>query len=150
MTRIFAAGNRERQRGVTLLELLIALALVALLASVAVGGVRASAPHLHVKLTSEPLLADLRRAREEADITGAPVRIVFTVGGYDVEALELERAVPAGVRIAIDGGVVDENDSREIAFQPGFAPRGYSIVVWKHERRAEITVDPITRRVSLR
>lgn len=150
MTRTFAVAEQGRQRGVTLFELLIALALVALLATIAIGGVRASSPHLHVKLTAEQLLADLKRAREEAVATGAPAHFTFYAGHYAVDTLDLERALPSGVRIVIDGVAVDANDPREISLDAGFAPRGHRIVIRKSTQEAEITIDPITRRTSLR
>lgn len=148
MTRIFAADRRQGQRGLTLLELLIALALAALVAGLAAGGLRASSPQMHVKLTAEQLFADLKRARGEADITGAPVSIVFDGDGYGVEALRIERTVPAGVEISVDGG--GKSGSHEIIFRPGFAARGRHIVIQKLERRSEIVIDPITRRISLK
>ena len=150
MTPTFAAVDRNRQLGLTLLELLVALALAALLASAAAGGLRASFPQLHVRLASEQLVADLKRARVEADILGAPVPVVFNEAGYGVEALDLERALPPGVRIAIDDAIVEAEESRELFLHPGFAANGHRIVLWKSDRRAEIAVDPITGRVMLR
>jgi len=150
MTRIFAAVDRKRQGGLTLLELLIALALVALIATMAAGGFGASFPQIHVRLASEQLVADLKRARVEAGILGVPVPVVFNEAGYGVEVLDLERVLPPGVRIAIDDAIVKVEEGRELFLYPGFAANGHRIVLWKAGRRAEITVDPITSRVMLR
>lgn len=150
MTRTFAVDKRECQRGVTLFELLIALALIALLTTAAVGGVRASSPHLHIKMASEQLLADLKRARGEAEITSKPVSVVFSNEQYDIEALNLQRIFPTGIQIAVNNNIVKDSDTQEIIFKPGFKPSSHSVVIWKSERRAEIIIDPITHRVSLR
>ena len=128
MTPIFAAADKKKQAGLTLLELLMALALLGLFAAAAASGLRMDAAHVDVKLASERLLADLKQARRATETSGAPVR---------------------GVDIAVTPGAADASDVDEIAFGPGLRFASYRIAVSKGSRRASIVIDPLTHRITL-
>lgn len=149
MTPIFAAADKNKQAGLTLLELLMALALLGLFAAAAASGLRMDAAHVDVKLASERLLADLKQARRAAETSGAPVRIAFGPDHYAVAALDLDRPLPRGVDIAVTPGAADASDIDEIAFGPGLRFASYRIAVSKGSRRASIVIDPLTHRITL-
>lgn len=149
MTPIFAAANKKRQTGLTLLEILIALALTGLLAAAAASGMRMDAARLDVKIASQQLLADLRQARRIAEADGASVRLVFTPDHYAISGLDLNRPLPRGVEVAIEPEAASGADSREIIFGPGLQFTSYRIALSKGRHRASIIIDPLTHRIAL-
>ena len=148
MTPIFAADNKKRQAGLTLLELLIALALTGLLAAAAASGMRTDAARLDVKIASEQLLADLKQARRTAEADSAPVRLVFTPDRYIISKLDLDRPLPRGVEVAIEPDAASDADSREIIFGPGLQLTSYRIALSKGRHQTSIVIDPLTHRIA--
>jgi len=69
-----------RRRGVTLLELMIALALLAIVASLALPPFAGAAQRTRLKAAAETLAADLASARFEAAQRGLPVYLKFGAG----------------------------------------------------------------------
>ncbi len=139
------SGDAHNQRGLTLFELLIALALISLMAVMASGGIRSASPHLAVRLASEQLLADIKRARLEADAANTAVTITIADAGYAISAIAIDRDLPRGV--AID--VADGNEAG-IIIGPGYWLKGYEIALSKGNAHATIIIEPITRRITLR
>lgn len=142
-----SAGARllvSHQRGLTLFELLIALALISLMALMASGGMRNASPRLAVKLASEQLLADIKRARLEADASNTAVTMAVTENQYAISALAITRALPRGVAVEIAGG----NDT-DITIGPGYWLKGYDLTLSKGDAQSTIRIEPVTRRVTL-
>lgn len=131
-------------RGYTLFELLIALALLALLALMASSSVRASSPRLAVKLTSEQLLADVKRARLESGATNRPITIAFSEHSYSIPELNIERTLQSGVHTKLTGG-----DGKKIVLGPGFWLSDYRITVTKGVAFSTVSIDAVTRRATL-
>lgn len=71
-----AAMHRGR-RGLTLIELTIALAIVVVLGGLALPSFRTMLEHKRLAAAAHALAADLGEARQEAQRTGRPVQIVF-------------------------------------------------------------------------
>lgn len=81
MMRTSAPGaERRRRAGFTLVELLVVVALIGMAAAVAVLTAPDPVPPLHAE--AERFAARLVRAREEAILTGRPVAVELTDGGY--------------------------------------------------------------------
>jgi type IV fimbrial biogenesis protein FimT len=73
-------GHRAAARGLTLMELMVALAIVAVLASLAVPGYGAQMARVHLKSASERLAADLAEARYESARRGQTLHVNFEPG----------------------------------------------------------------------
>lgn len=69
-----------RPRGLTLIEAVIALAVLAVLATIALPGLGASAERARLKSAAETLAADLSEARFEAATRGAPLAVTLQAG----------------------------------------------------------------------
>lgn len=135
--------NSAGQQGVTLFELIIALVLIGLMALTVASGLRASSPHMAVKAAAGQLVADLKRARIEAE-TGENIAILFHEDGYDIASISIARKLPHGVRAIIEGG-----DGGAILMGEGFRFRPYHIQLIKGAARAGVRIDPVTRRISI-
>ena len=150
MTPTFAADRRGTQKGLTLVELLVSLALLAALAAMAAGAMRASSPRLDVRGASERLIADIKRARLQTTVSQSePVSIMFYADGYSITALGLERPLPHGVTVSITTGVEGREQTDEIILGPSSRLTPYHIDISKNGSRSVIAIDAITRRVSL-
>lgn len=137
----------RRQLGLTLFELLIALALISLMALLVSGGIGKSSPHFAVRLASEQMLADIKRARLEADASNAPVTIAISDAGYEIDALGLSRALPQGVVLVQPNG--DKDAAEDIIIGPGHWIKAYEVTLAKGDARSTISIEPVTRRVAL-
>lgn len=90
--------RRDRsERGMTLLELLIALSIFAAVASLSGVAMTGTLSHLRHERAAEQLVSDLRRASLLARMQGVEMQVRATPGGYTVDALDIDRAWPREV-----------------------------------------------------
>lgn len=93
--------------GYTLMELLVAVAIMALLAVVTMPRLSAGRPGLETKSAAQAVAEDLSAARRMAVLQGAETRVVFAGRGYEVLPSGPTRTLPVGIALA---------GSREIDF----------------------------------
>lgn len=75
--------------GFTLFEMMVALAIGAVVAAGLAGLSRTISPRVELRATVERVAGDFERARMEARRTGAEVTVAMDPGGYRIEALDL-------------------------------------------------------------
>ena len=122
MTRTSATGNRTPRAGFTLVELMVALALLGLMAAVVVVAIPDG--RMTVAAEGERFAARLKRAQEEAVLVNRPVEVAMTDDGYafrvrkaggwqplDEGPFEAETWLP-GTAVAA------EKDVRRVTFDP--------------------------------
>ena len=85
--RTLAAGSRKPRRGFTLLELLVVMALVAMV-SAGVGLSMRDAGQVALERDAERLVALLESARARSRVMGVPVRWHTTANGFQFDGLD--------------------------------------------------------------
>jgi general secretion pathway protein H len=144
----------QRQRGVTLLELLIVLGLMALIAGIALpmfGGTGVSTTEL--RSSARQLAAGLRAARSEAVAQRRETFLVVDVAGkrFKVDQDPREHPLPKNVELKLftaQNDLVDANVGA-IRFFPDGGSNGGRITVASGTRKFEVDVDWLTGRVAI-
>jgi len=95
----------QTRRGVTLAELLLGLALAAILASVGLPHAASLLATIRLPLSAHQLASDLSLARADAVLRNTPARVTFTGNRYTVrfdagEPSEVQAALHPGVLVA--------------------------------------------------
>jgi type IV fimbrial biogenesis protein FimT len=121
-------GKRpSRPRGLTLIELMIALAIAVMLLSLALPSMLASLQRHRLKGAAEALAADLTEARFEAARRGVPVHFEFTPGAEWCYAANLVAGCDCHSRQPCQIKSVRADDARGVGLADAqnthFAPR---------------------------
>jgi len=118
--------STARPRGLTLLELMIAVAIVAVLASLALPSMGAAAARHRLKAAAEALAADLTEARLESARRGAPLHLSARTGTdwcwatVSASGCDCHAALPCRIRpaLAADHPGVRLVDAGPVSFLP--------------------------------
>ncbi|WP_203292338.1 type II secretion system protein [Maricaulis parjimensis] len=147
-----ALGGHDRNSGFTLFELLIVLAIMAVLASFTGLAVIRAVQGNVLERTAAGLTQDLRRARRDAVQQGVDVQLEVTETGYriwtdgDAQAL---MAWPADVEasLAFDEGQGWQRVSSVAIPQQGIPLFLFRLVLTQGDQRQTIQLDPISGEV---
>ena len=128
-----AAGNPDA--GVTLLEALVVIAIMALIAGLMAPNIGASLDLLSLRQSAAVLQADLRIARATALRTGRPVVVKPLPGGHGYDWIGGTRHLPGAIVLSM---------SAPVSFLPdgSLIPAGISIAAGT--RRIPIVIDSTT------
>ncbi|MGE0408702.1 MAG: Tfp pilus assembly protein FimT/FimU [Amphiplicatus sp.] len=129
-------------RGFTLVELLVALAVSALGALIVGAFISARTPRLLVDRTADELVVDLKRLRLVAETSGEPARLIATARGYSARAAGIDRTFPGAVS-------VEWNGAREgvIEMAAGLHQQGALIHIAVRGADAFVEITPITGKI---
>jgi general secretion pathway protein H len=152
-TQLARAPRVRGQAGVTLLELLVVLSIMAIVAAVAgpylAGGV--SGPEL--KGAARQVAAGLRLARSEALSTRREARLVVDLERHTfrVDGDAREHALPkdAGLKLFTAQNDLVSDRVGAIRFYPDGGSNGGRITIAAGERKYEVDVDWLTGRVAI-
>ena len=141
------------QRGVTLLELLIVLAIMALIAGLALPLFGNGVSTTELRSSARQLAAGLRTARTEALAQRRETFLVLDVAGkrFKVDQDPREHRLPAGVELKLFTAQNDLVDATTgaIRFFPDGGSNGGRITVAAGTRKYEVDVDWLTGRVAI-
>lgn len=144
---------RSRQRGLTLLELIIVIALMAILAGVTLPMFGPGVSTSQLRSSARQVAAGLRTARSEALAQRRETFLVVDVAGkrFKVDQETAEHKLPAGIAITLftaQNDLVDGNVGA-IRFFPDGGSNGGRITLAAGERKFEVDVDWLTGRIAI-
>ena len=135
--------NRRRGRGFTLVEMLVALAILSIASLIAASAINAHSPRLMVDSAANALVIDLKRARLEAGMRGAPIEIQGAANGYRSSKIGLDQSFPRGVTALWNG-----KTAGILVISSGLRQKGGEVVIEKAGASARIDVEAFTGRIS--
>lgn len=151
------ARNQEfgtRERGVTLMELLIVMTLIALVAGISFPSVSSGIESLRLRSAGDAIVSFLNTAVDRADRIQQPVEILISPEDNTVVARSADMAfvrrleIPEPVRIVSvrnTGLGADQLVARRFLVYPGSAPPRIMVEIGNPQgRRRLITMDPLS------
>ena len=153
---ISSAGVINRRRGITLIEMLIVMAIVALIAGMSYPSLSAGLDSLRLRSTSDAMIGFLNTALARADTRQQVVEIVISAQNGTLTAMSadhgfqkrLEIASPIkilSVTPALAADAEDQNQARRFLVYPGGAVPQIAIEIGNAEgRKRVVSIDPVT------
>jgi prepilin-type N-terminal cleavage/methylation domain-containing protein len=148
--------TRNRQRGVTLIEMLIVMALIALIAGMAAPSVSAGLDSLRLRSTSDAIVGFFNTALARADTRQQVVEIVISPQQGTLVAISadgafrkrLEIASPVkimSIKPALAASIEDQAGPRRFLVYPGGTVPKIAIEIANSDgRKRLISIDPVT------
>ena len=130
--------------GFTLFEALIILAILATLAGLSATYLRADNSSRQLRLATDILVNDLRKARVEAHSRNTAVTVRFSRHSYTSPLLGIEPKMPVRVTISIRTPT-----NSDIRFSPFDLNPGGSILLKAGGLSREVRVEPLTERIHV-
>ena len=144
---------RSDERGVTLLELLIVIALIALVTGLVIPMFGGPVSTSELRASARQLAAGLRLARSEAVSERRETFLVLDVAGkrFKVDRDPQEHKLPARVELKLFTAQNDlvSDSVGSIRFFPDGGSNGGRITVASGERKFDVDVDWLTGRVAI-
>jgi general secretion pathway protein H len=144
---------RDRAAGVTLLELLIVLAIMALGAAIVIPMLGSGVSNTELRSAARQLASGLRLARSEAVAQRRETFLVLDVAGrrFKVDRDVQEHALNKDIELKLFTAQKDLVDEKvgSIRFYPDGGSNGGRITVASRERKYEVDVDWLTGRVAI-
>ena len=143
---------RARSRGVTLLELMIVLVIIAIVSAVAIPVV-SGVSNAEVRSAARQLASGLRLARSAALAQRRETFLVIDLAGrrFKVDREPKEYALPRNVELKLFTAQKDLVDDKtgSIRFYPDGGSNGGRITLGTGDRKYEVDVDWLTGRVAI-
>jgi general secretion pathway protein H len=154
--RACAAGGidrAQRQRGLTLIEILVVLALMAIIAGIALPMFAGGVSNVELKGAAREVAAGLRYARSEAVAGKRETVVVYDLERrvFRVDRDPREHALPRGIEMKLFGALADIDNDRigSIHFFPDGGSNGGRVTVAVGERKFDVDIDWLTGRVAI-
>jgi general secretion pathway protein H len=146
-------ASRPREHGFTLLELLIVLALMALMTAITLPMLGNGVSTTQLRSSARQLAAGLRMARSEALAQRREAFLLVDVAGkrFRLDSDPRVHKLPDGITLKLftaQNDLVDDNVGA-IRFFPDGGSNGGRITVAAGERKFEVDVDWLTGRVAI-
>ena len=151
--RTLSAGNDPRQRGFTLLELLVALSIAALLMAITPPLISSVFPGVQLKGAARELAAALRYAHDRAIVQQEESIVSLDVEDrkYTVSGRKRVYSLPEKIELSLYTALSEQTDSTTAAirFYPDGSSTGGGVTLSYGERAYRIDIDWLTGRVRL-
>jgi general secretion pathway protein H len=146
-------ANSVSARGVTLLELLIVLSIMAIVAAMVMPMFGSGVSSSEMKSAARQIAAGLRVARSDALVTRQEKRLTFDLEQrtFQVEGNPKQHALPKQLEMKLFTAQRDLVDEKvgAIRFYPDGGSNGGRVTIAAGERKYEIDVDWLTGRVAI-
>jgi general secretion pathway protein H len=153
LARARAFASPARPRGLTLLELLVVLGLMAIVASVGIPMFVGAVSNTELRTAAREVAAGLRYARSEALAQKRETVVVYDVERrtFRVDRDSREHALPRGIDMKLFGALSDIANPRvgAIRFFPDGGSNGGRVTVAAGERKFDVDIDWLTGRVAI-
>jgi general secretion pathway protein H len=148
-----AAASRQAQAGVTLLELLIVLSIMAIVAALVVPMFGSGVSNTDLKSAARQVAAGLRLARSEAVAKRQDTRVMLDLEHrtFQVERDSHVHALPRELEMKLFTAQSDLVSDRvgAIRFFPDGGSNGGRVTLASGERKYEVDIDWLTGRVAI-
>ena len=148
MAKMLISPNRSReisrQRGATLIELIIVIAIIAIGAAIAASPIRPNSPQRQIDFSLKQIEQDLKLSRATARLQGRDIYVVTTPNGYAIPGLKIDRAISPKIEIVMNSSFGDK-----ILFspsKPSFSIQ--SVKLTTDSIHGQIDVLPLTNKVE--
>jgi general secretion pathway protein H len=155
VTLAHAAGLSDRAlaRGLTLLEILVVLALMAIIASIAIPVFSGGVSNTELRSAAREVAAGLRYARSEALAGKRETVVVYDLERrvFRVDLDPREHSLPRGIDMKLYGALSDISNEHvgAIRFFPDGGSNGGRVTVAAGERKFDVDIDWLTGRVAI-
>lgn len=144
--------GRDCERGMTLIELVVVLAIMALTIAVAAATMTSRAVAPRLQPVAVRLAADLKLARADAIASNRTVEVVFDVRGrsYRVRGAGTPVVLPAAIGLSVrsTAGLEQTIDVDRVVFQPDGSSSGLEVTIGDQRARITLVVDWLTGTVT--
>jgi prepilin-type N-terminal cleavage/methylation domain-containing protein len=150
-----SVGVINKRRGITLIEMLIVMALIALIAGMAAPAISAGLDSLRLRSTSDAIIGFLNTALARADIRQQVVEILISPGDGTITAISgdhgfykrLDIANPIRI-LSVEPALADAgelNQPRRFLVYPGGTVPRIAIEIGNSQgRKRLVSIDPVT------
>ncbi len=142
---MWSAGSRARQRGFTLVELIVVLGIVAMIVLLALPRLGGMAPGVALRATAEEMRTDIRRARNSALRESRETVILFdrAAGSWADGEGRILGQLPDGAELE---AVVARSERRDettggVRFHPDGTATGATLTLSDGAHRVRVSVD---------
>jgi general secretion pathway protein H len=140
-----------RSRGFTLLELLVVLAIIALLLAITPPLITAAIPGAELKASARRVAAGLRLAREEAIRTGHDVAFTLDLEtrSFEVDGRFRRGKLPKGLDLKLEAAETEMLDEQRgaVRFFPDGSSTGGRVILSRHDAGYQVGVQWLTGRI---
>jgi general secretion pathway protein H len=148
MSLIHLQGTRFGERGFTLIELIVVLAIISLVLAIAVPRLGQGSGSHAAAATAHAVAAALRLSRNRAVAEDRPTRFVVEAGSYGLGGAGLLSPVPQGISLTlIDSDRIDAGHA--IRFYPDGSSTGGGVALTAGTVRYDVLVDWLNGNVSI-
>lgn len=147
-----AVVGRVRQRGFTLIELIVVLVVAALLMAAVPGLFSAAFPGVELKSAARRTAATLRLARESAIRSGRESVLLVDLAAHRLELAGYRAlTLPDGITLTLETASRDLTDAQQgrIRFYPDGSSTGGRIILSRGKQGYQIGVTWLTGRIAL-